>query len=44
MSAYDLAKANKETIADLLTDMKYIYPPRTNVRDIYSHCYYSLFF
>lgn len=37
MSAYNLAHADKDTIIDLLANMKYIYPPMPNVRDIYSH-------
>jgi hypothetical protein len=35
-TAYDLARAGKDTVVDLLKDMRYIYPPSVNVRDIYS--------
>ena len=31
MSAYGLARAGKESVADLLKDMKYIYPLLPNV-------------
>jgi hypothetical protein len=36
-TAYDLARAGKDTVVDLLKDMRYIYPPSVNVRDVYSY-------
>jgi hypothetical protein len=40
-SAYDLAHVGQDAIADLLRDMKYIYPPSPNVWNVFSYYQYG---